>query len=120
MGSIRFRFDKGRIKETFGDVVATIRREFPEGAPNHSIHRPPPKARRRVMLGRVCERWRACCSPSRSRHGWPGALHDVPEPTMGRLQTVCDDGTASLDLEPDAGRWDTTVTPPPGQTCTGT
>jgi predicted nucleotide-binding protein len=25
-------FDKGRIKETFGDVVATIRREFPEGA----------------------------------------------------------------------------------------
>ena len=25
-------FDKGRIKETFGDVVATIRREFPERA----------------------------------------------------------------------------------------
>jgi predicted nucleotide-binding protein len=28
----QIRFDKGRIKETFGEVVATIRREFPEGA----------------------------------------------------------------------------------------
>jgi hypothetical protein len=28
----QIRFDKGRIKETFGDVIATIRREFPEGA----------------------------------------------------------------------------------------
>ena len=31
-GIDQIRFDKGRIKETFGDVVATIRREFPEGA----------------------------------------------------------------------------------------
>jgi hypothetical protein len=31
-GIEQIRFDKGRIKETFGDVVATIRREFPEGA----------------------------------------------------------------------------------------
>jgi predicted nucleotide-binding protein len=31
-GIDQIRFDKGRIKETFGDVIATIRREFPEGA----------------------------------------------------------------------------------------
>ena len=31
-GIDQIRFEKGRIKETFGDVVATIRREFPEGA----------------------------------------------------------------------------------------
>jgi predicted nucleotide-binding protein len=31
-GIEQIRFDKGRIKETFGDVVATIRREFPGGA----------------------------------------------------------------------------------------
>jgi hypothetical protein len=31
-GIDQIRFDKKRIKETFGDVVATIRREFPEGA----------------------------------------------------------------------------------------
>ncbi len=31
-GIDQIRFDSGRIKETFGDVVATIRREFPEGA----------------------------------------------------------------------------------------
>ena len=31
-GIDQIRFEKKRIKETFGDVVATIRREFPEGA----------------------------------------------------------------------------------------
>lgn len=31
-GIQQIRFAKGRIKETFGDVVATIRREFSEGA----------------------------------------------------------------------------------------
>jgi predicted nucleotide-binding protein len=31
-GVDQIRFDKKRIKETFGDVVATIRREFPGGA----------------------------------------------------------------------------------------
>ena len=33
-GIVQIRFDKGRIKETFGDVVATIRREFRKGRPN--------------------------------------------------------------------------------------
>jgi hypothetical protein len=43
-----------------------------------------------------------------------------PEPTMGRLQTLCDDGTrATSTWSPTLGRWDTTVTPPPGQRCTG-
>jgi hypothetical protein len=43
-----------------------------------------------------------------------------PEPTMGRLQTLCDDGTrATSTWSPTLGRWDTTVAPPPGQTCQG-
>jgi hypothetical protein len=42
------------------------------------------------------------------------------EKTLGRLQTLCDDGTrATSTWSPTLGRWDTTVTPPPGQTCTG-
>jgi predicted nucleotide-binding protein len=32
-GVQQIRFSKGRIKETFGDVLATIRREFPDRAP---------------------------------------------------------------------------------------
>jgi hypothetical protein len=39
---------------------------------------------------------------------------------MGRLQTICDDGTRAVSTwSSTLGRWDTTVTPPPGQTCTG-
>jgi hypothetical protein len=42
-----------------------------------------------------------------------------PEPTMGRLQTLCDDGMRAVSTwSPTLGRGDTTVTPPPGQTCT--
>jgi hypothetical protein len=42
------------------------------------------------------------------------------EKTLGRLQTVCDDGTQAVSTwSPTLGRWDTTVTPPRGQTCTG-
>ena len=42
------------------------------------------------------------------------------EPTLNRLQTLCDDGTRavstwSLTLQ----LWQTTITPPPGWTCTG-
>jgi hypothetical protein len=32
-GVEQIRFDRGRIKETFGDAVATVRREFPSGMP---------------------------------------------------------------------------------------
>jgi hypothetical protein len=42
------------------------------------------------------------------------------EPTLGRLQTVCSDGTRAVSTwSPTLQRWDTTVTPPPGKTCTG-
>jgi Predicted nucleotide-binding protein containing TIR-like domain len=34
-GVQEIRYPVGRIRETFGDVVATIRREFPETAPSH-------------------------------------------------------------------------------------
>jgi hypothetical protein len=42
------------------------------------------------------------------------------EKTLGRLQTLCDDGTRAVSTyNRTLDRWDTTVTPPPGQTCTG-
>jgi hypothetical protein len=42
------------------------------------------------------------------------------EKTMGRLQTLCDDGTRAISTyNRTLGRWDTTVTPPPEQRCTG-
>jgi hypothetical protein len=41
------------------------------------------------------------------------------EPTLNRLQTLCDDGTRAVSTwSPTLQRWTTTVTPP-GQTCTG-
>jgi len=44
----------------------------------------------------------------------------VEEKTLGRLQTLCDDGTRAVSTyNQTLQRWDTTVTPPPGQTCTG-
>jgi len=42
------------------------------------------------------------------------------EKTLGRWQTICSDGTRTVATwSPTLQRWDTTVTPPPGQTCTG-
>jgi DNA-binding MarR family transcriptional regulator len=42
------------------------------------------------------------------------------EKTLGRLQTLCDDGTRAVSTwSPTLQRWQSTVTPPPGQTCTG-
>jgi hypothetical protein len=42
------------------------------------------------------------------------------EQTLGRLHTVCDDGTrAASTWSKTLSRWESTVTPPPGQTCTG-
>jgi hypothetical protein len=42
------------------------------------------------------------------------------EKTLGRLQTLCDDGTrATSTWSPTGQQWTTTVTPPPGQTCQG-
>jgi hypothetical protein len=53
---------------------------------------------------------------------WAGPVRcqTYPEPSMGRLQTICDDGTRAVSTwSPTLQRWDTTVTPPPGQRCTG-
>jgi hypothetical protein len=42
------------------------------------------------------------------------------EKTLGRLQTLCDDGTRAIHTyNKTLARWESTVTPPPGQTCTG-
>ena len=50
----------------------------------------------------------------------PGRCLTYEEKTMGRLQTLCDDGTrATSTWNRTLQRWETTVTPPPGQTCTG-
>jgi hypothetical protein len=42
------------------------------------------------------------------------------EQSLGRWQTLCDDGTrATSTYNRTLSRWESTVTPPPGQTCTG-
>jgi hypothetical protein len=42
------------------------------------------------------------------------------EKTLGRLQTLCDDGTRAIHTyNRTLGRWESTVTPPPGPTCRG-
>jgi hypothetical protein len=42
------------------------------------------------------------------------------EQTLGRLQTLCDDGTRAVSTyNRTLARWDTTVSPPPGQRGTG-
>jgi hypothetical protein len=42
------------------------------------------------------------------------------EKTLGRLQTLCDDGTRATSYwNRTLRRWESTVTPPPGQTGTG-
>lgn len=42
------------------------------------------------------------------------------ERTLGRLQTLCADGTQAVSpWSHTLGRWDTIIRPPPGQACTG-
>jgi hypothetical protein len=42
------------------------------------------------------------------------------EKTLGRLQTLCADGTQAVSIyNKTLSRWESTITPPPGQTCTG-
>jgi hypothetical protein len=42
------------------------------------------------------------------------------EPTLGRLQTLCDDGTRAVSTyNQTLSRWESTITPPPGKTCVG-
>jgi hypothetical protein len=59
----------------------------------------------------------ALASPARAG---PVRCTTVEEPTMTRLQTLCDDGTrATSTWSPTLQQWTTTVTPPPGQRCIG-
>jgi hypothetical protein len=49
-----------------------------------------------------------------------GRCTTYEEKTLGRLQTLCDDGTRAVSTwSPTLEQWTTTVTPPPGQRCTG-
>jgi hypothetical protein len=42
------------------------------------------------------------------------------EKTLGRLQTLCADGTRAVSTwSPTLQQWQTTITPPPGRTCQG-
>ena len=42
------------------------------------------------------------------------------EKTLGRLQTLCDDGTRAVsNYNQTLERWESTITPPPGKRCTG-
>ena len=42
------------------------------------------------------------------------------EKTLGRLQTLCDDGTRAVSTwNRTLSRWESTVTPAPGKACTG-
>jgi hypothetical protein len=53
---------------------------------------------------------------------WAGTMRCLTyeERTMHRLQTLCDDGSrATHTYNKTLSRWESTVTPPPGQTCTG-
>jgi hypothetical protein len=53
---------------------------------------------------------------------WPVRCTTYEEKTLGRLQTLCSDGTRAVSTwSPTLQRWDTTVTPPlgtPPRTCT--
>lgn len=52
--------------------------------------------------------------------GSPVRCQTYPEPTMGRLQTLCDDGTRAVSTyNKTLSRWESTVTPPLGKTCAG-
>jgi hypothetical protein len=53
---------------------------------------------------------------------WAGAVRctTYEEKSLGRLQTVCDDGTRAVSTyNKTLQRWESTVMPPPGQTCEG-
>jgi hypothetical protein len=48
----------------------------------------------------------------------PSCMTDE-EKTLGRLQTLCDDGTRAVSTyNQTLSRWESTITPAPGQTCT--
>jgi hypothetical protein len=53
---------------------------------------------------------------------WGGSVRCTTDEvkSLGRLQTLCDDGTRAVHhFNKTLSRWESTITPPPGQTCTG-
>jgi len=53
---------------------------------------------------------------------WAGPVHCTTSEakTLGRLQTLCADGTRAVSTwSSTLGQWTTTVRSPPGQRCTG-
>lgn len=60
----------------------------------------------------------ALTTPVWAGHPTRGLTYE--EKSLGRLQTICDDGTRAVSTyNKTMGRWDTTVTPPPGPTGMG-
>jgi hypothetical protein len=52
--------------------------------------------------------------------GPTGRCTSTYSPTLHRYDTLCSDGTRAVSTwSPTLRQWTTTVTPPPGQTCTG-
>jgi hypothetical protein len=50
----------------------------------------------------------------------PACSEQLCSPTLNRYDSLCDDGTRAVSTwSPTLQQWTTTVTPPPGQTCTG-
>jgi hypothetical protein len=74
-------------------------------------------AARSTRRGLVLALLLALASPA-----WAGSVRctTYEEKTLGRLQTLCDDGTRAVSTwSPTMRQWTTTVTPPPGQADTG-
>jgi hypothetical protein len=52
--------------------------------------------------------------------GSPTRCLTYEEKSLRRLQTLCDDGTRAVSTyNKTLSRWESTITPPPGQHCTG-
>ncbi|HEX9872518.1 MAG TPA: hypothetical protein VGC99_28760 [Candidatus Tectomicrobia bacterium] len=51
--------------------------------------------------------------------GGPTRCTTYQEKTLGRIQTLCDDGTRGISTyNRTLSRWESTLTSPPGKTCT--
>lgn len=71
-------------------------------------------------LRRLAVTWAVLLALASPALAGPVRCTTYEEKTLGRLQTLCDDGTRAVSTwSPTLQRWDTTVTPAPGQTCTG-
>jgi hypothetical protein len=56
------------------------------------------------------------------RPAWAGSVRCTTSEvkSLGRYETLCGDGTRAIHTwNRTLDRWESTITPPPGQTCTG-